>query len=171
MREQDDEQYQTPPRDRNSDKPWGKFSVFDKPLPSTVASSKPDRANETKRRPKEKGLRKLSQRAYEIVLNMRSASYKEVANRLVDELNHEHELDNGVPIGLARKRTSRTSRGGSTTHSTSSSPSAYSARRDARSSATETTNSPSNRTEPSNDGGSSQKNRKQSKPKARPSQT
>jgi hypothetical protein len=41
-----------------------------------------------KSRPKEKGLRKLSQRAYEIVLNMHSASYKEVANKLVDELNN-----------------------------------------------------------------------------------
>lgn len=37
-----------------------------------------------KARPKEKGLRKLSQRAYEIVLKMKSASYKEVANKLVD---------------------------------------------------------------------------------------
>lgn len=35
----------------------------------------------------------MSQRAYEIVLTLRSASYKEVANKLVDELNHEKEAD------------------------------------------------------------------------------
>jgi hypothetical protein len=52
-----------------------------------------------KSRPKEKGLRKLSQRAYEIVLNMHSASYKEVANKLVDELNNEKEIDEEVIKG------------------------------------------------------------------------
>ena len=68
-----------------------------------------------KARPKEKGLRKLSQRAYEIVLKMRSASYKEVANKLVDELNSEQELDQEVRSGVCRARTSRTLNGGSMT--------------------------------------------------------
>ena len=67
---------------------------------TTVSSNRPIRFELKKSRPKEKGLRKLSQRAYEIVLNMRSASYKEVANRLVDELNNEQELDNEVLFGL-----------------------------------------------------------------------
>ena len=35
-------------------------------------------------RPREKGLRKLSSRAYEIVLEMKSATYKEVAGKLVE---------------------------------------------------------------------------------------
>lgn len=68
-----------------------------------------------KARPKEKGLRKLSQRAYEIVLKMRSASYKEVANKLVDELNSEQELDQEVRSGVCRARTSRTLSVGSMT--------------------------------------------------------
>jgi hypothetical protein len=34
-------------------------------------------------------LRKLSQRAYEIVQEMKAASYKEVAGKLVLELNEE----------------------------------------------------------------------------------
>jgi shikimate kinase len=90
------------------DRVWGSFSYINKPLLNTASSHKFERLLDSKRsRPKEKGLRKLSQRAYEIVLNMRSASYKEVANRLVDELNNEQELDNGVHQPLCRKRMSK----------------------------------------------------------------
>lgn len=48
-----------------------------------------------KSRPREKGLRKLSQRAYEIVIEMKYATYKEVAAKLVFEMN-QYELDQEV---------------------------------------------------------------------------
>jgi hypothetical protein len=85
-----------------------------------------------KSRPKEKGLRKLSQRAYEIVLKMRSASYKEVANKLVDELNSEQELDQEVPFHSLRVKTNKISNAEYTTRSTSSSLSGCFGRRDVR---------------------------------------
>lgn len=44
-----------------------------------------------KSRPKEKGLRKLSQRAYEIVQDLRNATYKQVAAKLLLEINEEDE--------------------------------------------------------------------------------
>jgi hypothetical protein len=57
---------------------------------NTAASKSFKRLSVVKKsRPKEKGLRQLSHRAYEIVLNMKTATYKEVANKLVVELNNE----------------------------------------------------------------------------------
>jgi hypothetical protein len=42
-----------------------------------------------KSRPREKGLRKLSQKAYEIVQELKNATYKEVATKLVEDMNEE----------------------------------------------------------------------------------
>ncbi len=42
-----------------------------------------------KARPRDKGLRKLSERAYEILMELRHATYKEVAGKLVRELKEE----------------------------------------------------------------------------------
>ena len=101
--------------DKGKAQSWGVFSSYDRTPHNSVYPYRVDHAHDSKRsRPKEKGLRKLSQRAYEIVLNMRSASYKEVANKLVDELNSQRELEKGVRLLLLSKRTSRTSREGST---------------------------------------------------------
>jgi len=50
-----------------------------------------------KSRPREKGLRKLSQRAYEIVQDLKNATYKDVATKLVQELN-EDDFDSEVQL-------------------------------------------------------------------------
>jgi transcription factor Dp-1/transcription factor Dp-2 len=47
-----------------------------------------------KSRPKEKGLRGLSSRAYKAVLQMRNTTYKLVADRLIKELSLNPVLDN-----------------------------------------------------------------------------
>ena len=47
-----------------------------------------------KSRPKEKGLRGLSSKAYIIVLHLRSTTYKEVAVKLLKELNFNQPLEN-----------------------------------------------------------------------------
>ena len=78
------------------DKERNDFGGFEKSRLGSVVFNADHQLNPRRSRPKEKGLRKLSQRAYEIVLNMRSASYKEVANKLVDELNSQRELEKGV---------------------------------------------------------------------------
>ena len=44
-------------------------------------------------RPKEKGLRRLSLRAYQIVVELRNATYKEVATRLVEEFVNDKDLN------------------------------------------------------------------------------
>ena len=74
--EVDEDNYKTPEREHdNPEKNWGNYK-FAGNL-STICSNRPMRLLEGKKsRPKEKGLRKLSQRAYEIVLGMNSASYK-----------------------------------------------------------------------------------------------
>lgn len=76
-------------------------------------------------RPREKGLRKLSQRAFEIVQEMRNVTYKEVASKLVQELN-EDECDAEVSPIPYRTRRNRTSNVEFTTHSTCSSLSEFS---------------------------------------------
>lgn len=82
----------------------GSFTFINKSLGSATPNRLERGPDGRRARPKEKGLRKLSQRAYEIVLNLRSASYKEVANKLVDELNNEQELDNGVNCMLMQEK-------------------------------------------------------------------
>ena len=59
-------------------------------------------------RPREKGLRKLSQRAFEIVQEMKNATYKEVAAKLVQELNEE-EFEGEVSLNLFRINKNRIS--------------------------------------------------------------
>ena len=50
-----------------------------------------------KSRPREKGLRKLSQKAFEIVQELKNATYKEVATKLVEDMNDE-QLEGEVKI-------------------------------------------------------------------------
>ena len=46
-----------------------------------------------KTRPKEKGLRNLSEHCYKIVQQQRKTNYKNVANQLILEMKQENELD------------------------------------------------------------------------------
>ena len=78
VKEEDILKMDTPEQEgKPADRPWGSFTILNKGLANTAPTNKPERGPDGRRaRPKEKGLRKLSQRAYEIVLNLRSASYK-----------------------------------------------------------------------------------------------
>ena len=57
-------------------------------------------------------MRKLSQRAYEIVKTLKNATYKEVAMKLVQELNEE-DCEGEVSLFGYRTNSSRISREGS----------------------------------------------------------
>ena len=54
-------------------------------------------------------MRKLSQKAFEIVQELKNATYKEVATKLVEDMNEE-ELEGEVKILLSRINNNRTSR-------------------------------------------------------------
>jgi hypothetical protein len=86
-----------------------------------------------KPRPRDKGLRKLSEKAFDIVRDMRNATYKDVAYRLVQEISEE-DLEGEVLRAISRTGRSRISSAGCTMHSTSSSPLACSGRTAGRSS-------------------------------------
>ena len=68
-----------------------------------------------KSRPKDKGLRKLSQKAFEAVQELKNATYKEVATRLVSQLNEE-EFEGQVNNILLRIKKNKTSREESMMH-------------------------------------------------------
>jgi hypothetical protein len=74
-------------------------------LHSTGTKSVNDRALEHKKsRPKEKGLRGLSARAYNVVLQMKSTTYKEVAVKLLKELDFKNELDSATEETNVKRR-------------------------------------------------------------------
>lgn len=77
--EEEEEEVMTPVRCVGSEEGEGQ---------TTGRKSQAERRERTKRgRPRDKGLRKLSQKAFEIVRDMHNATYKDVACRLMMELS------------------------------------------------------------------------------------
>ena len=62
---------------------------------STGCKSQNDKYIQVKKsRPKDKGLRGLSAKAFKVVLELKETTYKEVALKLLKELSDQNELDN-----------------------------------------------------------------------------